>query len=264
MYEDLWNFFDGHIRCINLKSRKDRYKDSKNVFDEFHIPVNYYKTVKHPNGGEEGCFNSHIDIIRKAYYDGAERVLIFEDDITPTSNMNIKNLKKAINFMKTNEDWDLFYLGALPNITNKSCKRTKYSGIYQLNGICTHSYVVNRKAMRKLIDLKYEGTAIDYYYIKHYKQYALYPTLFFQGLSKSDIVSGGNWWSSYASKNSVSKFYKCVETYAYYINYPLTLLVPILILVLAWFVCGMNEYYHPAALISLVLSLFLLAVTTWE
>lgn len=264
MYDNLWDFFDGHIRCINLKSRTDRYKDSKKVFNKLNIPVNYYKTTKHPNGGEEGCFSSHIDIIREAYYDGAERVLIFEDDITPTSNMNRKNLRKAIRFMERNDDWDLFYLGALPNITSKSCKRTKYPNIYKLNGICTHSYVVNRKAMKTLIDLKYEGTPIDYYYINHYKQYALYPTLFYQGLSPSDIVSGGNWWSSYANKNTVSTFYKCVETYAYYINYPLYMLLPLLLIVLAWFVCGMYNIYHPAALISLILALFLIAVVTWD
>jgi glycosyl transferase family 25 len=264
LWKDLWDFFDGHIRCINLKSRPDRYKSSKKIFDRYHIPANYYLTTKHPNGGEQGCFESHIDIIREAYDDGAERVLIFEDDITETDHMNRKNLERAIDFMEREDDWDLFYLGALPNIKSHSCSRTQYSGIYKLKGICTHAYIVNRKAMRKLINLEYRGVPIDYYFMNKFKKssYALYPTLFHQGLSSSDIVSSGNWWDSYATETSVKYFYRCVEFHAYYINYPLVVLVPLLLIVLAWLVTGMYNRYHPLAIFSLVVSLLLFATFT--
>lgn len=263
-YQNLWDFFGGHIRCINLTNRKDRYRCSKKVFEQYHIPVDYYKTTKHPNGGKQGCFESHIDIIRQAYDAGAERVLIFEDDITVTDYMSPAHLRKAIKFMDKNK-WDLFYLGALPNIKKKLASRTGYSGIYKLKGVCTHAYVVNRSAMKRLVNLKYKGVEIDYYYINTFNNcYALYPTLFYQGLSDSDIIDGSHWWSSYASENTVSTFYRCVECYAYYVNYPLYMIVPLLIIIAAWFVCGMDQLYHNACIFALVLALLFLGIFTWD
>ena len=264
-FSNLWNFFKGHIRCVNLKSRKDRKRDSQKIFNEYDIPVNYYTAIKHPNGGEQGCFESHINMIREAYYAGAERVLIFEDDITPTDYLTIKHLSKAIKFMTKHNDWDIFYLGALPNTKKHRSESTNFNGIYKIKGICTHSYIVNRRAMSKLIHLKYRGVPIDYYFINNLKHsYALYPTLFYQGLSPSDIVSGGNWWSSYATKSSVSTFYRCNEAYAYYVKYPLYMVVPLIILIIAWFVTGMNYRYHVSSLIGLVLALFLFGAATWN
>jgi len=263
-FKSLWNFFNGHIRCINLTSREDRYRDSKKVFTKHNIPVNYYRTTKHPRGGEWGCFESHINIITQAYNEGAERVLIFEDDVTATEHLNPTNLAKAIKFMER-EKWDIFYLGALPNIKMKTAHRTKYPDIYKLRGICTHAYIVNRPAMKRLIGLEYNGVPIDYYYIHNFNRcYAFYPTMFLQGLSSSDIQDGGNWWSSYASPSTVSTFYRCVEWYAYYVNYPLYMLIPLIGLVVAWYLTGMDERYSPICLAALILAIFLFGVGTWD
>ncbi len=47
------------------------------------------------------------------------------------------------------------------------------------------------------------------------------------------------------------------------INYIRDMLIPILILVLAWFGTGVDNRYHLAALVFLILALFLLAIFTW-
>lgn len=261
-FKNLWEFFDGQIYCINLKTRDDRYESSRKVFNQYDIPVKYFRVDKHPKGGAYGCFDSHIKVIRKAYYEGANRVLIFEDDISPTDYLTPKRLETAINFME-NEDWDLFYLGALPNIRSYKSYSTSYPGIYRLRGICTHAYIINRKTMKKLINLKYNGTAIDYYYIHNFnKSYAVYPTLFFQGLSESDI--GYNWWAKYGTKERVSTFYRCMEGYAYYIQYPLILFVPLILLVLAWFCTGMYKNYSPLVLVGIIVILILIVLCMWR
>ena len=261
-FKELWNFFEGQIYCINLKTREDRYKSSKRIFDKYDIPVQYFQVDKHPKGGAYGCFDSHIKIIRKAYSEGANQVLIFEDDITPTQYLTPNHLKRAIRFMKS-ENWNLFYLGALPNIRTYKTYSTTHSDIYRLRGICTHAYIVNRQAMKKLINLKYEGTPIDYYYIhKFNKSFALYPTLFMQGLHESDI--GHNWWSKYGTKDRVAAFYRCMECYAYYIQYPIIIFIPIVILILAWFITGMYKYYSPLVLICLLLEILLILILLWR
>ncbi len=252
----LWYFFD-EIRCINLVSREDRYESSKSIFDKYEIPVKYFKANKHPKGGEYGCFDSHIKVIKEAYNNGAERVLIFEDDINATNYLTQKNLKRAINFMKCNKDWDLFYLGAYPYILWHRSERTKHDGIYKLRSIGTHCYVVNRSAMKKLMNLKYERIPIDIYLVNHFhKSYALYPMLFTQNLKlDSDLKSNDNF--------DGRSIYHWTEVYAYYINYPLIVFLPLLIAIIAWFVCGMQYHYHYLCLISLIFALLIFAILFW-
>lgn len=247
-----WDFFDD-IRCINLTSRSDRYKQSKKIFDKYNIPTRYYFTEKHPKGGQHGCFESHINIIKEAYNNGCENVLIFEDDIYPTDFINRENLAVSIDFMKQNK-WDLFYLGALPDIRSTLSQKVS-NKIYKLHGICTHAYVVNRSGMKKLKDLKFTGVPIDYYYINNIERsYALYPTMFLQGLSKSDIKEGDNWWTPYSTPERVKTFYRCVEWYAYYINYPLSILFFLLGIIIVWLIFNIYD------LISLFILVFLLFI----
>lgn len=259
-FKELWSYFP-EIRCINLKSRKDRYKKSKKVFDKYNIPVDYFFAKKHPKGGLYGCFDSHIKVITEAYNKGLDRVLIFEDDIFPSNSLTTELLKKAIRFMKK-EKWDLFYFGALPCIGQYLSQRTKYNNIYQLHGMCCHAYVVNRSAMRRLIGLKYTGTPLDYHYIKYFKKsFALYPTLFYQGLDESDISN--QWYASIGTRKRIETFYKGVECYAYHVNYPLIMFLPLLLLVVAWFVCGMQHIYPPECLLILFLCLLVFAGIIW-
>jgi GR25 family glycosyltransferase involved in LPS biosynthesis len=77
----LYNFFD-KIYCINLKHRPDRYISATKVFNDLNIPnVEFYITEKSSKGGRYGCFESHINVIKKAYNEGYNNILIFEDDI---------------------------------------------------------------------------------------------------------------------------------------------------------------------------------------
>ena len=93
-FKKLWDFFDGHIRCINLLSREDRYEESQLLFKKYNIPVRYYRTRKNISA-QRGCFESHIKVIKEAYVSGAERVLIFEDDITSSAYLTSENLERA-------------------------------------------------------------------------------------------------------------------------------------------------------------------------
>ena len=112
-----FNFFD-KIFCINLKYRKDRYISANKVFNKLNIiNVEFYITDKSPKGGRYGCFESHINVIKKAYHLGYNNILIFEDDIRPSNFYNLDLLDSSIDFMKNN-NWDIFYLGYI--VSNKN------------------------------------------------------------------------------------------------------------------------------------------------
>ena len=70
--------------------------------------------------------------------------------------------------------------------------------------------------------------------------------------------------SCYASKDTVSTFYNCVEYTDDYVNYSLYMLIPLLIIIAAWFICGMDEIYHNACMIALVTALLFFGVFTWK
>jgi len=243
--EELWNFFDGHITCINLISRDDRYEESKKIFEKYSIPVKYLRVEKNPVSGTKGNLESHQRVIKEAYDAGAERVLVFEDDIDVIEGtLNYDNLKRCIDFMKEFKDWDLLYLGVIPDIINYKCQKTKKKGIYKLHGICAHAYIVNRKAMKNIINLKYEGMCIDGYYVRFFKSYAIYPTIFHQGVSKSDISNNEKkWWYKYHNNENIITFYKFIEFYAYHINYPIKAFIPLIIILGIWFLFILYKYY---------------------
>ncbi len=214
----LWNKI-GPAYCINLRTRKDRFNEASKTFKKLKLNVNFHIVDKHPNGGSQGCFESHIQIITDAYNKGYERCIIFEDDVTPTSKINNKAIRKCIRFMNTNKNWNIFYLGVLPDIRRKKTQVVE-DGIYKLQGICTHAYVIHRRLMEKMVNMKYIGITIDYLYMQLDECYAIYPTLFYQGLSKSDITE--TTWNNYLrSEWLVKSYYSAQEKYAYYIRTPL-------------------------------------------
>ena len=181
---EVWNQFD-EIVCICLASRNDRYIEQKEIFDKAGIPVSFYRPKKHKNGGVQGCFESHISVITDSYNKGLNNVLIFEDDATPSSEFNIKNMMECISFMKTNSDWDLLFLGSNVKSGYKT-EDTTSPNIFKSRFLNAHAYVVSRKGMEKYANLNYISQ-IDVVYTTNHHSYAFLPSMFNQRLSKSDI-----------------------------------------------------------------------------
>ena len=145
-----YDFFD-EIVCINLKSRMDKRSHSEKVFSELNIPATFYNPNKSPYGGLYGCFQSHINVIRKAYHNGSNNVLIFEDDVIPSVFYSEDVINKCIDFMKNN-NWNLFYLGYTCSIKSILMPKKINELIYKSNVHCCHAYIVNRNSMKNIIN----------------------------------------------------------------------------------------------------------------
>ena len=124
--------------------------------------------------------------------------------------------------MKSNDQWEIFYLGCTPEIFRHSTRYIR-PDIYQMHGLCTHSYVINRRLMEKMIGMKYTGMSIDRFYLNNRQAYGILPSLFYQRPDKSDI--GSNNISSFRLKPYYHRF---LDYYAMYINYPIYKLLIIL------------------------------------
>lgn len=95
---DIYDFFDDII-CIKYK------KNVNNIFNDLNIPVKYYII------NDTNIFKYHIKLLKDAFENNFDNILIFDDNIVQTDSYNLENIKIAINFMKSNNNWDILYLG---------------------------------------------------------------------------------------------------------------------------------------------------------
>lgn len=236
---NLWSYFN-KIYCINLYEREDRYVSCKNMFQNLGINnLEFYRTNKHEYDGKIGCFESHINVINMAYNSGANNCLIFEDDVYPL-DFSIESLQECINFMETNNDWYIFYLGAFPNI---NYDQSMYSNhIYKTHSIGCHAYIVNKKLMEVVKDWKYSGIEIDNIFCKMNNNYAYYKPLFYQKASKSDISK--RLWDTEHSDIFKKFVFRILNTYSYYIGFNLKKLVLIIIVCIILSVVISNLHFN--------------------
>lgn len=246
-----WNELFDDIRCINLVTRDDRYESSKKIFDEIGMQVNYFRTERHPNGGAQGCFESHIKVISEAYDAGHENILIFEDDIwCDKKRINQKILKELKDFMHKMQTWDIIYLGYKPDMIDNVIKKVKgYKSIIHTKGNCTHAYIINRRMMEKMYNMKYCECEIDMLYLRNKNTYAVHPTIFFQDDSESDISGISIPGKHYLMRGINSCYYQT--------NIPAYVLIPcVIILILLLFLLQINILY--ILLIIILLFLFII------
>jgi hypothetical protein len=207
-----WGYFDA-IKCINLLERNDRFEQAKEVFKKYQIPATFHRVQRHPNGGVNGCYESHIQIITEAYNSGASNVLIFEDDIEPGVGLKEKQISSAIDFMKSNDSWDIVFLGWHPRIMTHTTSLVAPS-MFKVSAFGGHAYVVSRRMMAKLANRPFDGTPIDVIYAENDAAYGVYPTAFVQRGARSDLVSN---FSSSKSMKPVRAFMEC---WSVNVNYP--------------------------------------------
>ena|SRR3990167_4799980 len=247
-----WSFFD-NIRCINLITRDDRYQQAKSIFERYNIPVEFYRTERHPNGGRQGCFESHINCLTEAYESGANTCLVFEDDLEVSNYITPEAIGEVVKFLTKCPDWDIFYLGTHYEFVRGHFHKVTPS-IIKGGNICTHSYVASRRFMEKIANMKYVGTEIDRLYVYNRNAYGVYPSFFYQGGSKSDISDSV--WDDFSGKWF---WFRGVELYTYNVNQPLIVLLALLLLaVIALYI--VNPQYRfivlIAAIIIIIICLF--------
>jgi glycosyl transferase family 25 len=147
-------YFDD-IVCISLADRTDRREHARGVFDALDIPARFLLVDKHPLGGVYGCFDSHVAAIRDAYERGIERLLVFEDDIIPTDTCSEQHVRRAERFMESSDDWEIFYFGYFVFNFSQSFMHARVASphVVRYSPFATHAYCINRKGMRRVLDL---------------------------------------------------------------------------------------------------------------
>ena len=186
----IYDFFDD-IVCINLDISTDRRDQSIHYLNKLNIPIKFFTAKKHIKGGIYGCFDSHIQILLDAKRRNLNNILVFEDDFIPTASYNEDKLQIAIEFMKNNEEWDIFHLAYLfikddkDGITSIFNGKTYGKDIIEFNPFCTLALCYNKKAIDRILEEYNEYIGIIHYdmYISSYlklKNFCIIPMIFDQ------------------------------------------------------------------------------------
>jgi GR25 family glycosyltransferase involved in LPS biosynthesis len=180
-----WNFFD-RIYCISLEERPDRRAEAMYQFKSVGLDafVEFVIVKKHQVNPEQGIYESHLLCMKMAIQAGAERILIFEDDVVFDRFMP-ETLQNCINFLVSDIHWNMMFFGCMVSRSG----RTRYPSMLKVAyRSLTHAYVVNRSFAGMLVRSPWHGVPYDDMLrdLQDAHTYAIYPAIAFQSDSRSD------------------------------------------------------------------------------
>ena len=190
-------YFD-KIYCINLDRREDRWNETLEELKKWGLSdsVSRYSAIDGNtlnndtviNNGELGILTTHINIITEAKENNYNNILILEDDIEFTKE--IENIDEYMSLVPS--DWDMLYFGGNHNkhigkeINLLNEKIIKLNETYGINCV-----VINNTVYDLILNLiTKRNKPIDVYYAdiqKSYNCYGFNPSIALQRESFSDI-----------------------------------------------------------------------------
>lgn len=103
-------YFD-KIYYINLDRRQDRRKACEEQLAKYNITaerVTAFDTASLGISGAIGCHKSHVEVLKDAYKNGYNKILLLEDDIVFTKDFdNFSSIPSPDSF-----HWEMLYFGA--------------------------------------------------------------------------------------------------------------------------------------------------------
>jgi len=190
-------YFD-KIYCINLDRRKDRWDETVNELNKWGLlnQVERYSAIdgsdiigEYPISlGNVGLIETNIKIINDAKEKNYDNILILEDDVEFTKNIDLF----ADYYNQLPKDYDMVWLGGNHNLHMGKLVNKINDKIIKLHSTyATHAVIINKSmfdVIPKLISKKKKP--IDVYYCdlqKSFNCYGFYPNIATQRPSYSDI-----------------------------------------------------------------------------
>ncbi len=210
------------INIISLKKDIERREVLESILDKTDYPnFRFVEGIKNKIGWV-GCGLSHLNIIKNAYDNNDEFVIIAEDDILPLFPKIKNSILKAIKILKENENLDTFNSYPYGEWNNNIKKRIGLNAYEVSGGILNHFVIHHKRSFKKLLklldyykfvndDRNKQFLAIDEFINKHLNQFTLYPFMFYQfgnysnteGNNKNNLMSPENMFLNSLSWNSI-------------------------------------------------------------
>jgi GR25 family glycosyltransferase involved in LPS biosynthesis len=175
---------------INEKKRTDRIRHMRKEFADWPVPVRRVAAVT-LTPGYKGCTQSHRKIVQMAHDRDYPWVLCLEDDCKLEKNA-LERFQKILEFLWTNEDWDIFG-GGNSNTYGKFSIIDKDIPILQYSGTGSQFVLLHKRSYKKILaELSPTDpiVSIDYYYKDNFapRYFITYPHLATQINGKSSVL----------------------------------------------------------------------------
>lgn len=179
-----WDFFDA-VYCISLSDRPDRRESAKAAFREVGLleRVLFMTVARDGADSERGIFTSHMKCLQQGLAQGAETILVFEDDVV-FEGFSKERLDRAVQYLGQLEKWDAFFLGCMVRGVRKTAcpdvVRVRYRSL-------AHAFAVRRPFARALVREQWNGTPFDVLLRTAGREtFCLYPPVAFQSDAATD------------------------------------------------------------------------------
>ena len=226
------NYFNKVI-CINLNTRKDRWREAQHEFSKANIKVERYAAIENnPMGwnhiksdnpldyikplswpGAAGCMASHVNIWKMAKENGWKNVLIIEDDCDFVSDLQEMFTTQI---QKVPTDWDLLYFGGIHETRKGLFNPVKIAeNVLKCKRLITTTcYAIKDTCYDLAIDTILENepdfyTAVDTYLASRVQpktnSYCFHPPLAWQRGSYSNVQNGNRDYSKLMKEDNIKK-----------------------------------------------------------
>ncbi|MFH0727351.1 MAG: glycosyltransferase family 25 protein [Pseudomonadota bacterium] len=180
-----WDNID-NIYCISVAERTDRQAEAGVQFVRVGLSarVEFVMVKKHPTDCEQGIYESHLLCMKKGLKAGADRILIFEDDVV-FERFDAETLVDGIEFLCRNHPWHMLFLGCMVRgsrpTAHPSVRKIKYRSL-------TQAYVIHRRFAEVLLRHPWRNIPYDDFLksLRDDETYVVYPSIAFQSDSRSD------------------------------------------------------------------------------
>jgi hypothetical protein len=142
-----WSYFE-KIYCISTPKAYVRRCAVREISEKLNATIDIRIFNRSSAGSNQGCGESHLSLVKEAYLKNFQRIIIFEDDII-LSFISPYILENIVQFLKSKNEWDLFYFGAVPDCRKDSCCTERQGSFYRIRSLCTHAYALNRNFIEK-------------------------------------------------------------------------------------------------------------------
>ena len=75
-----WSFVQSKVVISLAENERSREAFVKSMTSLQIQNIKLHIVDRHPKGGNYGCCNSHLEVIRHAYFSGQANIMVFEDD----------------------------------------------------------------------------------------------------------------------------------------------------------------------------------------
>lgn len=172
--------------CISLDLREDRRLEISKEFKRLEILITWWIVKRHPQGGNYGCFETHVNIWEHSIDD---IIVIFEDDFK--FNGTKREFNEALNeAIELSNKYDFIQLGNIPYRVDQKVSKNFYEGKF----VTASCYLSRKDRLSRLIPIakQYYGCQIDLVMSQISSQVGLLPCRVFQDFTDSNNGWMGN------------------------------------------------------------------------